>query len=62
MEDSLEKISRSPEQYPVVHREVLRALMRRFPFGIFYIHEKERVVVLAVFHGSRNPKDWMKRE
>jgi len=61
MEESFEKIDRSPEQYPVVHREVRRALMRRFPYGIFYIHEKERIVVLSVFHGSRNPKDWMKR-
>ena len=29
--------------------------MRRFPYGIFYISEEERIVVLAVFHGSRNP-------
>jgi len=35
--------------------------VRRFPFGVFYVLEGEAVVVLAVFHASRNPKGWQSR-
>jgi plasmid stabilization system protein ParE len=31
-------------------------LTRRFPYGLFYVVEAERIVVLAVFHGRRDPK------
>lgn len=37
VEEGLEKIRRNPATYPVVHRDVHRLLIRRFPYGIFYI-------------------------
>lgn len=52
----LKSLQRSPLQNPVVHQEVRRCLIRRFPYSIFYIVEDERVVVLAVFHAKRDPK------
>jgi plasmid stabilization system protein ParE len=54
-------ILRHPNQNPVVYKTVRRALLRRFPHEIFYISEKDRVVVIAVFHVKRNPKHWQKR-
>ncbi|MCH9010466.1 MAG: type II toxin-antitoxin system RelE/ParE family toxin, partial [Chloroflexi bacterium] len=57
IEEVLDKVERSPEQYPVIHRGVRRALIRRFPYGIFYLLKEETIVVVAVFHGSRDPKD-----
>src|SRR3990172_6215546 len=47
--------------YPVVHRNTRRALMHRFPFGIYYQVEAAAAVVLAVMHGSRNTHRWKKR-
>ncbi|MDL1975564.1 MAG: type II toxin-antitoxin system RelE/ParE family toxin [Deltaproteobacteria bacterium] len=61
VEESLEKISRNPKLYPTVHKEIRRALIRRFPYGIFYFIEKNKIVVVGVFHGSRNPKHWKNR-
>ncbi len=61
MEESLEKIRRDPELYPVVHKNVRRVLIRRFPFGVFYLSEEQRIVVLAVFQGSRDPQEWQSR-
>jgi toxin ParE1/3/4 len=58
---TLDRICENPNQYPAVHREVRRALMRRFPYGIFYLADEQQIVVLAVFHGRRNPKQWRKR-
>ena len=52
----VEQIRRAPEAYPVIHRSVRRALTRRFPYGVFYVVEPKRLVVLAIFHGRRDPE------
>jgi len=55
-------IQRSPQQYRCVHhKEVRRALTRRFPYEIFFVEEEQSIVVLSVFHAKRNPKRWKER-
>jgi len=54
-------ILRSPQQYPVVHKNLRRALVRRFPYQIFFALEEHSIVVLAVFHAKRSPKRWRGR-
>ncbi|MBL1212682.1 MAG: hypothetical protein HND52_04870 [Ignavibacteriae bacterium] len=48
--------------YPKVYKNIRRALIRKFPFGIHYIIENEQVIVIAVFHVSRNPMDISSRK
>jgi plasmid stabilization system protein ParE len=57
----LQRIARNPEHYPAIHKTVRRALLRRFPYGVFFLAESERVVVLAVFHAKRDPRRWLDR-
>jgi plasmid stabilization system protein ParE len=52
---------RNPDSYPQVYKGAHRALMRRFPYSIFFVIEKTRIVVLSVFHVKRNPTVWKKR-
>jgi plasmid stabilization system protein ParE len=52
----LNTIVRTPQQYPRVHREVRRALTRRFPYKIYFLESDAEIVVLSVFHAGRNPK------
>ncbi len=54
------KIQKNSIAYPTIHRETQRVLLRRFPYGVFYVldTERERVVVLACIHASRDPKRW----
>ncbi len=33
----------------------------RFPYGIHYLIEKDKIMVFGVFHTSRNPQNWKKR-
>lgn len=54
-------IVRDPQQFPQVHRIVRCAIMRRFPYEVFFVDDAERVVVLSVFHARRNPKRWQER-
>lgn len=58
---SLSTIAVSPLIYPVVHRNTRRALMHRFPFGVYYRVDSSEVIVVAVMHGSRNPLRWKTR-
>ncbi len=51
-------ISETPLMYPVVHRNTRRALIYRFPFGVYYRVEDTAIVVIAVMHGSRDPRRW----
>jgi toxin ParE1/3/4 len=58
---SLATIGRHPLVYPLVYQEVRRALIRRFPYGIFYLMEEETIVVIACFHVKRDPQQWQSR-
>ncbi len=61
VERTLEAVAESPEAFPVVHRDVRRALVRPFPYGVFYRVRPEAIHVLAVMHGSRDPAVWKSR-
>lgn len=50
-----------PEVYPVVHRQVRRALLGGFPYCVFYVLEAEGPLVLACFHARRDPSAWRRR-
>ena len=38
-----------------------RALLRRFPYAVFYEIGAVEIVVYAVFHCARNPRAWKRR-
>lgn len=44
---TVEAIAERPMQYPVVHRGRRRAGVRRFPYGIFFEVQVDRIVVIA---------------
>jgi len=50
-----------PQLYAVVENNVRRVTARRFPFSIYFRAEARRIVVLAVFHGRRDPEIWKDR-
>jgi len=57
----LERVQRTPVQFPMVHKTVRRALLHRFPYGIFFILENQVISVLAISHLSRDPSVWRSR-
>jgi plasmid stabilization system protein ParE len=61
VERTVEAITEHPLQFPVVHRGRRRAGVRLFPYGIFFEVQEHRIVVIACFHGRRNPKRWQMR-
>jgi plasmid stabilization system protein ParE len=58
---AIERMLLLPLSFPVVHRETRRALIRRFPYGVFFRLDGDTVIVVAVYHLRRNPRLWMQR-
>jgi toxin ParE1/3/4 len=58
---TVEAIAAGPLHFAVVEKERRRAGVRRFPYGIYFIVEETRIVVIACFHGKRHPKRWQLR-
>jgi plasmid stabilization system protein ParE len=56
-----ERMSGNPRQFPVVYKNVRRALLRRFPYTVLFVIENETLLVIAYFHASRNPSHWQRR-
>lgn len=61
VDEMLNRICQMPELYPVVYRDVRRAVVRRFPYAVYYRIVSSRVIVTAIFHGRRNAKAWQSR-
>ncbi len=63
IDDVYNRIREMPEAYAVISKTDLRQVkLHQFPFVIGYLIEDEnRILVLGVLHGSRNPQDWITR-
>ncbi len=57
----VQSIARIPEAYPLIEGECRRALLRRFPFSVIFRMRGEELLVVAVFHQSREPQSWLTR-
>ena len=60
----LSTIQRNPQLFSILYRNVRRALIRRFPYGIFFFidDERRRIVVVGVLHARRSPHIWQERK
>ncbi len=61
VEACIQSIARSPKIYQKVHKNIRRALVLRFPYGIFFFEEANHIRVVAVFHARRDPATWQNR-
>lgn len=61
LEESYAKITRDPQMYQEVYKSIRRQLVRRFPYGIFFVYKANKIIVLAILHTKREPNSWQKR-
>jgi plasmid stabilization system protein ParE len=55
------RINNNPRQLPKLEGEVRRALLRHFPYGVYFIEGTDAVAVLTVLHLHREPDMWKSR-
>jgi plasmid stabilization system protein ParE len=56
-----ERLAEFPLSYPIVEPPFGRALLRRFPYAVYFLPENERVQIFAVLHQRREPGAWKER-
>ncbi|NDJ15102.1 MAG: type II toxin-antitoxin system RelE/ParE family toxin [Acidobacteriia bacterium] len=59
--DTVDRIAAAPLSYAVVEKGRRRAGVHRFPYGLIFLVEESRIVVIACFHGRRDPGQWQGR-
>ncbi|MDN5942112.1 MAG: hypothetical protein L0H94_09545 [Nitrospira sp.] len=58
---AFQRIKVNPQQFPRVEGAIHRALLRHFPYGVYFLAELESINVLAVLHLHREPDMWKSR-
>lgn len=61
VQTALDAIVENSEQFPVLYRNTRRALVRRFPYGIYFRTTLTRRLIVACMHGRRRPTRWQVR-
>ena len=61
LDECFTRVTENPSGYQVIYKGVRRALVRRFPYCVYFITTKTEVIILAVLHGHRTPQPWRKR-
>lgn len=56
VDETIQRIVDAPHAYQIVYRQLRRAMLRQFPFAIFYLPTDDEIRVFAVYHSSRDPK------
>ena len=54
------RIADGPLKYQELRGGIRRALLRRFPYAVYFAIEGDVVVVVAVLHASRDPAEWQR--
>jgi len=50
-----------PKLYAVALENIRRGKLRRFPYLIYYRVLSDRIEVMGILHGSRDPRVWQER-
>ena len=58
---AVELIEAFPSAWTPVDFEMRRCLVRRFPYALLYVVEKDVVMIYAVMHVHRDPDYWKSR-
>jgi plasmid stabilization system protein ParE len=58
----LKRIAEGPAQFPLMTGSVRRALLRRFPYSVYFsVGPQDEIVIVAILHQRRHPDIWKDR-
>jgi len=61
VESAFDFLMQDPFSFAPIYKDIRRILLRRFPYGVFYIVSRDSIIVLAVIHVKRHPFSWKSR-
>ena len=56
VEAVIESVKRTPMLFTTVHKNIRRARIKRFPYGVFFEIDGNQVIVSAIYHARRDPR------
>ncbi len=61
LRSAYDRIVEGPFRYQDLTSGIRRALLRRFPYSVYFAVEGEVIVVLAILHAHRDTAEWQRR-
>ena len=58
---TINRIISYPGAWPLLFGQISRCLVKRYPYGILYSIEHDRIYIVALMNLYRNPEYWKKR-
>jgi plasmid stabilization system protein ParE len=58
---AIDRIKQFPQAWQAFYEDARRCIIRRFPYGIIYVQEKDIILILAIAHLHRTPDYWIDR-
>ena len=59
--EAIRQIRRNPTLFEVVYGSVRAAMLKKFPYVVYFEVEEDQIAVFGVFHGRRDPNVWQAR-
>ena len=58
---AIRRVIAYPKSYALLGSDIRRCLIKRFPYGVLYGIDGDRIVIVAVAHLHRKPNYWLGR-
>src|SRR5438552_12684115 len=58
---TFDAIRQRPTWFPFAHADVRRALVKRFPYAVYFLLDSRKVTVVAIRHTARRNRDLEER-
>jgi plasmid stabilization system protein ParE len=59
--EALGLITGAPERHAMAYLDIRKVLVPKFPYVVLYRDDADEVLVISVFHTSRDPSIWKSR-
>ena len=56
----IELLQQNPQAYSFIYKDIRSVKIKTFPYLIYRVFNA-KIQIIAVFHHSRNPREWKKR-
>lgn len=57
----IESLHQNPQAYSFIYKDIRSAKIKTFPYNLIYRVSESKIQIIAIFHHSRNPREWKKR-
>lgn len=59
--ETFQRIAASPRMHGSVYQDVRKAVVKKFPYLVLDREDQGEIIVISVFHTSRDPFGWQSR-